>query len=257
MFARIVVTGLILDPETSISAFFQRAWDFVVRKAKVDVDPAAIQGKTEPWHRRRKASTMNGSGNRLNTKQVMLSEAPFEEAVMRQRDIIIDNRPYLRHSWHRIDMVAVVSFWISFGLAMTKQEVTESRHLYLFRALSILRTTRLLVITSGTATILHSLKRAGPLILKVSTFIVFAAALFSIIGVQSFRGSLRRTCILTDPYDPENTIQLGSCGGQLNPITLREEPYLREDGTPSTIAPKGFICPMNQICNVRSLIDNS
>lgn len=248
MFARIVVTGLLLDPETSTAAFFRRAWDFAVFKARADVDRAAIQSKSEPWHRRKQTSTMNGS--RFNTKQVMLSELPFEEAVVRQRGLITDNRPYLRHSWHRIDMVAVVAFWITFILAMTQQEVTESRHLYLFRALSILRTTRLLVITSGTATILHSLKRAGPLILNVSSFIVFAAALFSIIGVQSFRGSLRRTCILTDPYDTSNTIQLNSCGGHLNPLTLAAEPYLREDGTPSTISPKGFICPLNQVCNV-------
>lgn len=249
MFARIVVTGLFLDPETSIAAFFRRAWDFAVFKARVDIDPATKQARKEPWHRRKQTSTLIGS--RI-AKQVMLSEAPFEEAVMRQRGLIIENRPYLRHSWHRIDMVAVVAFWITFVLAMTKQEVTDTRHLYLFRALSILRTTRLLVITSGTATILHSLKRAGPLILKVASFIVFAAALFSIIGVQSFRGSLRRTCILTDPYDPSNTVSLNSCGGHLNPLTLANEPYLREDGTPSTISPKGYICPLNQVCNVSS-----
>lgn len=239
-----IVTGLIADPETSMPAFLQRVRGFVIFKAKADVDPAARPSTKETWHRARKMSTAAISRN--NTHQFV----PFDEAVTHQRSLVKDNRPYLRHSWHRIDMVAIVSFWIAFILAVTGYEVTENRHLFLFRALSILRTARLLVVTSGTATILHSLKRAGPLILNVSFLIVFAAALFSIIGVQSFRGSLRRTCILTDPYDPANNVTLGSCGGFLDPTTLLPTSFIKEDGTPSSLSPKGFICPLNQVCLV-------
>ncbi|BEI83049.1 hypothetical protein CcaverHIS002_0309170 [Cutaneotrichosporon cavernicola] len=253
MFARIIVTGLIADPETSMPSFMQRVREFVVFKANADVDPAARPSTKEAWHRTRQMSTSGGS--RSYTTQFM----PFDEAVTHQRSLVKDNRPYLRHSWHRIDMVAIVAFWITFILAMTGQEVTENRHLYLFRAISILRTARLLVVTSGTATILHSLKRAGPLILNVSFLIVFAAALFSIIGVQSFRGSLRRTCILPDPNDPSNNITLGNCGGFLDPTTLTPTSFIKQNGVPSSQAPKGFICPINQICQTgdKSLEDDT
>lgn len=246
MFARIIVTGLVTDPESSILDFLQRVRDFLVFRARADVDPAARLSTSETWQRTRQMSTSATGVSRNNTNPFV----PFDEAVTHQRNLVKENRPYLRHSWYRIDFFAIIFFWISFILAVTGHEVTEKRHLYVFRALSILRTTRLLVVTSGTATILHSLKRAGPLILNVSFLVVFAAALFSIIGVQSFRGSLRRTCILTDPYDPDNKVTLGTCGGFLNPTTLEATSFIRQDGTLSSLSPKGFICPLNQVCQV-------
>jgi hypothetical protein len=51
----------------------------------------------------------------------------------------------------RIDMLAIVCYWISFILAISRVEATDSRHVYIFRALSVLRTSRLLLVTSGTA----------------------------------------------------------------------------------------------------------
>jgi hypothetical protein len=95
-----------------------------------------------------------------------------------------------------------------FFLAITHLEVQEDRHIFIFRALSILRAGRLLVVTSGTMvrevtnpaegqTILHSLKRAGPMLIRVSAFVIFALVLFSIIGVQAFRGGFRRVCMYT------------------------------------------------------------
>ena len=178
-----------------------------------------------------------------------VTEAPFQNAVARQHDVTAQNRPYLRHSWHRIDLLAIIMFWITFIVAITGQEITASRHLFIFRALSVLRATRLLVITSGTATILHSLKRAGPLILNVSVFVVFAAALFSIIGVQSFRGSLRRTCYLVQ----DNIYLNQTCGGWIDPETLQAMPFFKEHSDEMTkIAPKGFLCPIGQQCRTVS-----
>lgn len=249
MFARIIVTGLILDPETSVSQFISNTWAFIVREARADDDTTkGRRARRECWHDMKPT----GVGPKLNAKPVMLSEAPFEEAVLRQRGMLAENRPYLRHSWHRIDMVAVICFWVMFIVAMLGKEATPTRHLYIFRALSILRATRLLVITSGTATILHSLKRAGRLILKVSWFIVFAAALFSIIGVQSFRGSLRRACIYTNPMNSTDEIVLGVCGGYIDPVTLQKTNFLDLNGQPSRVSPKGYICPLNQVCQTRS-----
>lgn len=123
-------------------------------------------------------------------------DVPFRAAVIKQLDITSTSRPYLRHSWNRVDVVAIVSFWVMFILCMFGQEKTASDHIYIFRALSVLRTTRLLTITSGTTTILKSLKRAAPQLVNVAFFTFFAIVLFSIVGVQSFQGSFRRNCVV-------------------------------------------------------------
>jgi voltage-dependent calcium channel len=74
---------------------------------------------------------------------------PYEFSISRSTDKTTRNVPYLRHSWCRIDFIAIVSFWISFGLAMGGIE-RGAKHVGVFRALSVLRTARLLSITSGT-----------------------------------------------------------------------------------------------------------
>jgi hypothetical protein len=74
---------------------------------------------------------------------------PFELSVTQLHDKMHRNVPYLRQSWGRIDFIAVVSFWITFGLATAGVE-RGSHHIGIFRAMSVLRTARLLTITSGT-----------------------------------------------------------------------------------------------------------
>ena len=74
---------------------------------------------------------------------------PFRLSVEESTSQTHRNLPYLRHSWTRIDFVAVMRFWISFGLAMGGVE-RGTYHIGIFRALSVLRTARLLAITSGT-----------------------------------------------------------------------------------------------------------
>lgn len=74
---------------------------------------------------------------------------PFRLSVQKSHNTTQRNLPYLRHSWTRIDFVAVTSFWICFGLAVAGVE-RGTYHIGIFRALSVLRTTRLLAITSGT-----------------------------------------------------------------------------------------------------------
>jgi len=78
-------------------------------------------------------------------------DLPFQLAIQKQRDLIKAARPYLRHSWNRVDAVAIISFWITFCLSMFGLERTSGMHIYFFRALSVLRTARLLVVSSGTA----------------------------------------------------------------------------------------------------------
>ncbi|KAH9939624.1 Ion transport protein-domain-containing protein [Epithele typhae] len=170
---------------------------------------------------------------------------PFRLSVADSKGQTQRNLPYLRHSWTRIDFLAIVGFWVAFGLAMAGIEHGKY-HIGVFRALSVLRTARLLAITSGTTTIMRSLKTARPLLASVAYFVLFAMILFSIIGIQSFGGSFRRTCqIAQSQGDP---IQLGSqfCGGYIDPNTLEEAPYINADGTNATI--KGYICPLGQTC---------
>lgn len=101
--------------------------------------------------------------------------APYALSIKRQRQTY--QHAFLRHSFNRIDLVAVVAFWISFVLAMTGAEAAHN--LWFFRALSVLRATRLLAITRGTQTILQSLKKASPLLVNVGFFTAFAMILFS------------------------------------------------------------------------------
>ena len=58
-------------------------------------------------------------------------------------------RAFLRHSFNRVDFLAVVSFWVAFVLGITGIE--SGYHLYVFRMLSCLRIIRLLALTHGTA----------------------------------------------------------------------------------------------------------
>ncbi|KAG6833309.1 hypothetical protein H0H87_008941 [Tephrocybe sp. NHM501043] len=170
---------------------------------------------------------------------------PFRLSVTNAHDKAIRNIPYLRQSWSRIDFIAIVSFWIAFVLAISGAERGQY-HIGIFRAMSVIRTARLLTITSGTTTIMHSLKTARPLLTRVAYFVLFAMVLFSIIGVQSFKGSLRRTCLF-QPVLGEQEIQIEDqfCGGYIDPVSLNPVGYILLDGTQSNIS-KGYICPLGQ-----------
>ncbi|KAM5541612.1 hypothetical protein V8D89_004802 [Ganoderma adspersum] len=168
---------------------------------------------------------------------------PFRLSVEDARGQTQRNLPFLRHSWTRIDFIAISSFWITFALATTGVEHSQY-HIGLFRAMSVLRTARLLAITSGTTTIMRSLKTARPLLASVAYFVLFAMILFSIIGIQSFKGSFRRTChLFVDGVDFPLT---QNCGGHIDPTSLQPVGYLNSDGQHGSV--KGFICPLGQIC---------
>jgi len=80
---------------------------------------------------------------------------PFRLSIDHLHDKTTRNVPYLRQSWNRIDFIAIVSFWVMFGLAIAGIE-RGKYHVGIFRALSVIRTARLLAITSGT-TVRHFL----------------------------------------------------------------------------------------------------
>ncbi|EFP81922.2 uncharacterized protein PGTG_08171 [Puccinia graminis f. sp. tritici CRL 75-36-700-3] len=184
----------------------------------------------------------------LHSKPLFSQQAaPFHSGIQRQQRQLIKQTAYLRQSWNRMDFIAVVCFWISFFLATSGIEA--AKQIYLFRALSVLRLMRLLTVTSGTTRILNSLKRASPLLVNVVFFIFFAAALFSIVGVQSFKGSFDRHCVWIDPAGQNNyTFQSQSCGGQYNPITGIEEGFVHNATGKLFGSSKGYICPQGQLC---------
>lgn len=159
-------------------------------------------------------------------------------------------RAFLRHSFNRLDFVAVCSYWISLYLTITGYE--SENHLYVFRMMSCLRILRLLGITSGTSVILRSMKKAAPLLVNVMVLIGFFWLIFAIIGVQSFKSSLRRNCVWVDPLgiQANYTQELQFCGGYLNASTGLPEPYLLKDGSRGAKHPKGYICPTNSFCVV-------
>ncbi|KAJ7019630.1 Ion transport protein-domain-containing protein [Mycena alexandri] len=173
---------------------------------------------------------------------------PFRLSLAAAQSQTRRNAPYLRHSWFRIDLLAILSFWLSFLLSSLNLEIQGSVHIRVFRALSALRTARLLAITSGTSAILNSLKTARPLLASVAYFVLFAMVLFSIIGVQTFKGSLRRTCVLNPTLgEPATVLSSQFCGAYIDPVTLNRTGYIDLDGTPSGDV-KGYTCPLGQVC---------
>ena len=72
-----------------------------------------------------------------------------------------------------------------------------------------------------------------------------------IIGVQSFKGSLRRACCLS-PTLGEQEIQINNqfCGGYIDPTSMTSTGYIQLSGENADTT-KGYICPLGQVCRVR------
>ncbi|KAF2145335.1 uncharacterized protein K452DRAFT_294991 [Aplosporella prunicola CBS 121167] len=172
---------------------------------------------------------------------------PGDPANFRQQQRIrLSHRAFLRHSFNRLDFVAVVSFWISFVIGVFGVE--SSHHAYVFRMLSCLRILRLLGLTSGTTVILRSLKRAAPLLVNVGFLIGFFWLLFGIVGVQSFKSSFRRTCVWVDPEGKQDNYTSDQfCGGYLDQ-SGNQMPWITADGVPGAEKHKGYLCPVNSYC---------
>ncbi|KAG0249803.1 calcium channel protein [Mortierella polycephala] len=149
--------------------------------------------------------------------------------------------PFLRHTFNRIDFIAVLCYWIDFALMMA-----GVHNVYIFKTIAAMRTLRLLNITSGSATILHSLKKSAPLLVNIVLFIAFFFIIFSIIGVQAFKGSMSRRCVLAAD---ETEVLNQNCGGHYNLTDPTEESsYITMGGEISPTSPKGHICSFGYIC---------
>jgi hypothetical protein len=94
------------------------------------------------------------------------------------------------------------------------------------------------------------LKKAAPLLVNVAFLIGFFWLLFSIIGVQSFKSSMRRHCVWqsNDGVSENFTNNDQFCGGYLLADGTRRG-YEHDPGRPDGPANgKGFLCPVGSIC---------
>jgi voltage-dependent calcium channel len=252
---RIIVSGLIMNAAEYSTIDRKRGVRGVVAdQYRTFFRPQRQKSVKKPPQEAFGPSTFVRSFTRLQGQRL---PETFEE----QQRMQLARRAFLRHGFNRLDFVAVVAFWISFALRLTGLE--HQYHLYVFRMLSCLRIIRLLGITKGNAIILRSLKKAAPLLVRVSFLIGFFWLLFAIIGVQSFKSSLSRQCVWLDPEKPTDlsasfTNDFGFCGGHVRndssptpniaPWVFMDEPgdlTTLRDGASSG---KGFICPRGSIC---------
>lgn len=142
----------------------------------------------------------------INGRSLQNTITPEQTKSIREhRKAAILRRAYLRHSFNRIDVLAISCYWLYLALAFTGLE--QRYHIFIFKALSCLRILRLLNVTKGTATILKTLKNAAPLLVNVAFFVGFFWVFIAVIGVQSFKGSFRRQCVWVDPTGLQVGIQ--------------------------------------------------
>ena len=87
--------------------------------------------------------------NALRSDESDTVSLPFKLIIEQSHQSTRRNMPYLRQSWNRIDFLSIVCFWTSFALATAGIE-RGSMHIGIFRALSVLKVSRLLAVTSGT-----------------------------------------------------------------------------------------------------------
>ncbi|KAH8425977.1 calcium channel protein CCH1 [Aspergillus melleus] len=250
LIAKILVSGFIMNP-TEYSTIdrslgFRKA---VKEKGKNLIAPQRHPStrKPSPAPEHPQASIIRTFTGGLNQVEQTLADDPLQK-----RRVRLAHRAFLRHSFNRLDFVAVVAYWVAFLLSVFGVETAQQ--LYVFRMLSCLRLLRLLALTNGTSIILRSLKKAAPLMVHVAFLVGFFWLLFAIVGIQSFKSSFGRTCVWRGVdgqedfplNDPDGTLQL--CGGYLDPITGDKKPWIDRNGYEANAKPKGYICPKGSEC---------
>jgi hypothetical protein len=150
--ARVVVSGLLFTSapiEEPTSAPMQTREKDSYSKSTSDSYPPQPLSEKDRRTLNTTQSTLRSNPSAFSLRPT--ASTPFVLSMRKQRNTAA--QPFLRHSWNRVDLVAVLSFWICFTLATIGVEA--SGNWYIFRALSVLRCTRLLAVTAGT-TVSHS-----------------------------------------------------------------------------------------------------
>jgi len=176
--------------------------------------------------------------------------SPFRSRKVRQDHLT--RRPFLRNFFNILDFVAIISFWIIFIISLTSSG--RSGFFRVCLMLSALRILRLLRVTVGThietTVVFGGLKKAAPTLRRVVLFIGFFWLLFAVVGIQSFKSSLRRSCqwqgLHSTKDSPINTFQF--FGGQFDKLTGQEQPWLKSDGSYGAESHTGYLCARGSLC---------
>jgi hypothetical protein len=166
------------------------------------------------------------------------------------------SRITLRNLYNILDLLSIAAYWINFIMMLAK--APQSRLRQFLAMLSALRILRLLRITTGTESetmiIFEALNESGAKLGKVASFICFFWLLFAVIGVQAFKSSMKRSCVVsdTDSIDLITTLskQAQFCGGHIIERfgSIEAQSWLKRDGNLGPSGPKGYLCPLGMIC---------
>jgi len=142
---RSIVSGFIINP-TEFSTINRQVGirQAVLDKARDifgDVPQARPGGTNESMNGPHQPSIMHSFTTNIQATDV-------KGGSRHQQRARLAHRAYLRHSFNRLDFLAVVSYWIGVVLAIFQLE--SNNHIFVFRMLSCLRILRLLYLTSGT-----------------------------------------------------------------------------------------------------------
>lgn len=141
--ARIIVSGLIFNaPE-----YGKRAGKRGFKASIIEKYQTVFKPQRQASLRAPRVDTSFSTPDLLRSFTAKQGEAirTVEEAQRLQ----LARRAFLRHSFNRLDFIAVVSFWFAFVVA--NAGIEHEYHLYIFRMMSCLRILRLLALTHGTA----------------------------------------------------------------------------------------------------------
>lgn len=143
IFARIIVSGFIFNaPEYSSGNSRRGVKAVIAEKYRAVFAP-------------QRQSSLKGSriAPTFSTPEILRAfrtkQGEAVRTVEQAQRLQLARRAFLRHSFNRLDLLAVVAFWIAF--ALSNSSIENNHHLYVFRMISCLRILRLLALTHGTA----------------------------------------------------------------------------------------------------------
>jgi len=143
--ARIIVSGFWFNPQEYST--INRSVGF--KKAFIEQGRRLFAPSRQPINKQTPSFIEPQQPSILRSFTSMQAERDQPGHTRQQQRVRLARRAFLRHSFNRLDFLAVVSYWISFGLSMT--HIQSERHVFVFQMLSCLRILRLLGLTSGTS----------------------------------------------------------------------------------------------------------
>lgn len=145
--ARIIVSGLVINADEYSTINWSLAFkDAVMGKTWHLFAPQSHQSTSSPLNPTGPAGFQPSILRSFTSMQAQADQTGSSRQQQRNR---LARRAFLRHSFNRLDFLAVISYWVSFALAVS--HVESNSHFYLFRMLSCLRILRLLSLTTGTS----------------------------------------------------------------------------------------------------------